>query len=314
MSFPKFPEFRKLTVKDKHAYLHYYSQLNEPYSDFSFDNLIIWLDYHNDLEASDLNNNLVIRFTNILDDDATCYSLVGSSNISTAADSLLDFLTTHTDCVKLSYVPEEIIDTIRQLNRVDIRIEEDIDNKDYVYNTTDLAGMQGKHYRNLRERVIKFASGKSIHTKLFNCTDPLDRAIIDSAILIWSKKNMAHSNDPAKVELNAINKHLDLAQHFDIRAYGIYVENELACITIVHAPPHKGWLIGNHLKYDTDYPGAFGFTVHHLAIVAQSEGIQWLNCEQDLGKDGLKFIKTILRPAKFLQRYTVWLESAVKDQ
>jgi hypothetical protein len=311
MSFPKFPEFQKLTINDRDMYLYYYAQLDEPYSDFSFDNALVWLDFHNDLEVSDLNNNLVLRFTNILENNTTCYSIIGVSHLEATIYTLLGFLVRCRERPVLSYVPEQITLAI---NHPAIHIQEDIDNKDYIYDVNSLAAIHGKQYRNLRERVIKFENNQNISIRPLNSRDQVTKEMIFSTIQKWSETENFLHNDPNRLELVAIRKHLDLAESLNMHTHGIYLDDKLVCIIITHSPPHKGWLIGNHLKYDYDYPGAFGYAVHVLAQLAQSEGIAWLNIEQDLGIEGLRRIKTLLRPEKFLRRYTVSLDTEAKYQ
>jgi hypothetical protein len=307
MSFPNFPEFRKVAITDEDEYLHYYSQLRDPNSDFSFHNLIIWLDYYSDLEASVLNNNVVLKFTDIIKGDSFCYSLVGISHLEKTINELLTHLTTQSDNPKLSYATEQIMDAAVRLNRPDIRIEEDIDNNDYVYNVDDLVAMQGSMHRNLREKVKKFERNKNIQTRLLDCKNDDDKKAIISAVTAWSVREETHRNDPLKTELSTIKKYIDLAQTLSVFAYGIYVDNKLVCISIAHYPPQKGWLIGEHLKYDNDYSEAFRYAVHETARIAQYQGIKWLNCEQDLGLEGIRSMKMSLRPARFLRCYTISL-------
>jgi hypothetical protein len=305
MSFIKFPEFQKLSVADQSTYLHYYSKLDEPYSSFSFNNLLIWCNYYDDLEVSDLNGNLVIKFTNVLENDAVYYSLIGVLHLKQSLESLFDFLNKQSSQPKLSYIPAHVAEAIRQLHDTNIKIEEDIDNKDYVYAADNLASMRGRRYSNLRSRVNKFRNNKNIHTRLFDCTNNNDKETIKSAILEWSKRESFARNDPQKWELSVIEKHLQLAEHLSTHAYGLYVESRLACVIIFNLPPHKGWLIADHIKYDYDYPGIFGYAFYELAHIAQSKGIEWINSEQDLGKEGIRLMKSLLRPAKFLRCYTI---------
>src|SRR5690606_15782409 len=121
-SFPNFPEFKKLTIDDKDAYLNYYSVLNEPYCDCIIDNLLIWLDFYDDLQASDLNGNLIIRFTNVLDNNLVYFSIIGITDLSSTIDQLFGYIKEQTGQAVLSFVPEQIAEQIRQLNRSDLAI------------------------------------------------------------------------------------------------------------------------------------------------------------------------------------------------
>lgn len=313
MSFTKFPRFQKITTADASTYRRYFSLLREPCSDLSLDNALVWLDYCNDLEVSDLRGNLVIRFTNIFEDKHHSYSLIGEFQLQLTLDELFDYLHSQTRTKKLSYVSEQIVNKIKLLPH--IAIDEDRDNRDYVYNVADLAGMQGKAYKNMRGRVNNFLSDNpDAQLILFNLKDEKVRKDIESRVTEWSKKEKFLKNDPERWELSAIHKHLELSPSLTTRAFGLYIHNKLACITIYHTPPQQEWLIANHIKYDYNIRGIYGYATYQLALIAKSNGIKWINFEQDLGKDGIRDSKMFFRPEKFLHRYTVSLEAGFKNQ
>lgn len=315
MSFPNFPEFKKLTIDDKDAYLNYYSVLNEPYCDCIIDNLLIWLDFYDDLQASDLNGNLIIRFTNVLDNNLVYFSIIGITDLSSTIDQLFGYIKEQTGQAALSFVPEQIAEQIRQLNRSDLAIEADIENRDYVYNVDDLAKMQGKAYANLRARVNNFTKDNSdISLKKFDLTNPHEIETIRTHIRSWSVRKGFGYNDPDKWELRAIDKHLELADQLDLHAYGVRVGESLASIIVFNRPPQREWMDVNHLKCDYDYREVYGFSTHQLALLAQSLGVKWINFEQDLGLEGLRRLKMFFNPERFLNRYTISLESGERNQ
>lgn len=309
MSFPKFPEFRKFSITDKDEYLQYYAQLDAPYSDLSIDDAYIWLDYHHDLEVAELNGNVVLRFTNIIDQDAYYYSLIGVSDIQNTVNDLRQVTQT------LSYIPKCTAELISRLEDSRIEIVEDVNSRDYVYKVDDLLALQGKPYENLRRRINHFKrSYPTTHVRQFNLEDPRDIQTIRTTIANWSQRETAARNDPEGWEFHAITTHLDLAAQLPVQAFGLYVDNQLANINIVHRPPHKEWLIFNHIKCDYNYDDIYGYAFYSLFLTAQSQGIKWVNFEQDLGILGLQQIKHLFRPARFLYRYTVSFDSDDKYQ
>jgi hypothetical protein len=309
MSFPKFPSFRKFSINDKEDYIQHYSQLTEAYCDFSLDDLCIWLNYNDDLEVAELNNNLVLRFSNILDDNKQYYSLIGTHHLGATVKDLLELTPT------ISYIPQQLADHIQQLQIPHIKIQEDIDDREYIYRVNDLVQLQGKPYENLRRRINHFQKqNTNIQTRRFDLQNQDNRKVIVNTINRWSQGTTASHNDPQGLELNVIKKHLELADHLPVHAYGLYVENQLVNINMFNLPPHKDWLIFNHIKCDYTYKDIYGYAFHDLSRIAQSLGIKWINFEQDLGIEGLRRIKTFFRPYKLLHRYTVSLDPDAKYQ
>lgn len=315
MSFPKFPKFHKLTIDDKDTYLPYYSLLNEPCCDFCFDDMMMWLDFNSDLEVSDLNDNLVIRFTNTLDKDALYYSLLGEFELQSTVNELFSYMQVHTKTPRLTYVPEQVGEAIRELNHPDFVVNEDTKNHDYIYNVKSLLNLEGKPYENLRRRINHFKrENDDIQVREFDLNDSRDRSIIESHIIEWATDEQVSHNDPNRLEIKIISKHLQLAKYLSVHAYGLYANGVLVNINIFNLPPHQDWIIFNHIKCDYTYGDVYGYAFYSLFLIADSLGIKRVNFEQDLDIEGLRRIKTFFRPEKLLRRYTVALTSDVRNQ
>ena len=314
MSFPKFPQFQKITVADKDTYLEYYSALSEPYSYFSIADLLIWVDFYGDLEVSDLNNNVVIKFTNVLEAATKCYSLIGTSRLRNTLEALSEYLHTQTDKPQLSFVPEQMINLIHKVNFPGLTIEVNRDDSDYVYKIDDFVLMDGKPYRNIRERVRNFnRDNDDIRMRKFNLRRSEDRQIIQEHVAKWSETNQSH-NDPDKFEVSIIDRHLNIAKHLSVHAYGLYVKDTLASVVIFNEPPQKDWIIVNHVKCDYSYAGVFGAATYEVAVIAKAKGYKWINFQQDLGLEGLRRIKLFMRPEKFLRCYTISFDGDTRAQ
>lgn len=315
MSFTKFPQFQDLSTSDYPTYLHYFSLLEEPCSDLSLDNALIWLDFNGSFEVSDLHGNMVIRFTNIFDGNRLYYSLIGSNRLNETLDELFDYLCTKTRHPKLAFVPEQVANQIIKLRNPHLHLDEDIDNRDYIYHAPDLVKMEGKTYKNLRGRVNTFLhANPEVNITPFDLDNPAARSLIKATVRKWSKESTFIKNDPEKWEVDAIKKHVDLAPHLSTQAFGVYIRDTLECIVIYHLPPQKGWLVANHIKYNFSKKGIFGYATHQLAITAQTNAIEWINFEQDLGKEGIRNSKMLFRPEKFIHRYTVSFAPDFKNQ
>lgn len=315
MSFPKFPNFHKLLPADRDAYNDYYRTLQEPSADVSFDNALVWLDFHNDLEVCELNNNLVIRFTDILNNNTSTYSLIGIHELEDTLTTLFDYLKIYSTAPTLSYLSEQAAEAIRALKKPTYIVEEDPDNNNYVSNADDLAAMQGRAFKNQRRRVNNFMEANpNIQVEEFDLSNTGDRRIMHNSILRWTKTGMHLRNDPANWELPALKRYFKLVPFMNAKAYGVYIDGILVSITLLNFPPHKNWLIASHLKYNYEYKGLYGYTIYVIAVIAKTLGIKWINYEQDLGKEGLRQAKLFLNPEKFIRQYTVSLDSGTSAQ
>ena len=315
MSFSKFPDFQAFRTDQITDYLTYFSQLDAPYCDFSIDDVMIWHDYNNDLEACELNGNLILRYSSVLDHEETYYVLVGIHKVKDTVNQLLDFLEENNLRPLLHYITHQVAELLKKEGASAILIEEDPENRDYVYNVQDLLGLKGKPYENLRTRINYFTrENQDVGLRRLNLHNEKERSAVLDTIISWSNRPKTWHNDPDEWELNVIKRHLQLADQLPVHAYGMYVKGDLVNVNVFHLPPHKGWLICNHVKCDYSYKSIYGYAFYSLFQVAASMGIKWVNFEQDLGIEGLRQIKTLFRPAYFLERYTVSRDPGAKYQ
>lgn len=308
MAFSKFPHFQKFTVSDIPLYITYYKRLTDAYCDFSLDDLFIWFNYYNNLEICTLNDNIVMRFSNVIDSGKLYYTLMGELKINNTITELMHFIKGQGATPQVHYIPELVAMHIAKLGRTNLTIEEDIDNREYIYDVDRLVKLAGRPYENLRRRVHYFQQhNTNISIHKFDLKKAADRRLINAATTAWVNTKEGQRNDPDMLEVEVIHKHLELARHLSVYAYGILCDDTLVNINIFQVPPQKGWLILNHIKCDYQYKDVFGYAFYSLFTVAREMGLKWVNFEQDLGISGLRTVKTLFHPDRLLHRYTVSL-------
>lgn len=84
---PEFPEFKKLELSDKKDIEQFTSKF-PPYSDFNFVSMWSW-DIKGEMRVSQLNDNLVVRFTDYLTGEPF-YSFLGNNKVNDTAEKLLE--------------------------------------------------------------------------------------------------------------------------------------------------------------------------------------------------------------------------------
>lgn len=301
MSLVNFPQFKKFDInEDAIEYLAFFNQLKSPYSDLSINNILIWLDFYNDLEVSVLDNVAILRFSNVFDHAVRTYCLVGNGDVAHGARALFEYQKQHNEPQILSMLPQETALQLQQV--VDLTLEDD--NADYVLHVPTALSMEGKKYENFRARIRSFEKqyGPGTVTSL-DLTDSKVRDHTQAVIEVFMKE-VAHNNDIEGRELVAIKKHLELAKHLAPQGYMVSVGDEPVSIGIFHYPPHKQWCIFNHLKSNYAFKGIAGYSFYQMIQIANRHHIEWLNYEQDLGIPGLRQLKQLLRPHHLLDRYS----------
>jgi hypothetical protein len=304
-ALPAFPNFAPLSPDLYAAYRERYARLSAPYCDFSLSNLLIWMNQRDDLALSAAGECLVLRFSSVFDDNRRGYALFGTGDVERAVREVLPTIAAEGEEATLCMVPDETVALIG--NKDGLHIEEESRNVDYILDTGTARALKGSDYGNLRRRLNLFR-------KLYPDAEPVEldlhdrktNELVRQSVEAWASEYPT-KNDPEGLDLRAIAKHLNLATSMPVHARGLAIGGKLASVSLYHYPPHKGWLIFNHLRCDGRYRGVFGYSLYRMIDWAHANGTQWINIEQDLGKPGLRRIKSLFRPHHLLRRYSVSL-------
>lgn len=296
---PTYPEFRHFTVMDKHWYLMYYSQF-EPYADFAFGNLLIWLNFNDDLKISELNNNIIFTFTNSLTDGSLTTTVLGMFDIEATIQTLFE----NSECKELSFVPSVTFESID--NKELFIIDEERDSFDYILETNRMAKMLGSESRKLR-RIVRTSIkeyGDTIILRELEMNEDNINFMINN-LHTWDKAFTLTKNDVDLQEVKALNTSLEIFEEIDNRNFSIYIDGKLEGFIIYQVPPQNGFVILNHIKTSYNFRYIFDFMLFAFAARVTQSGIRYINFEQDLGIEGLRDHKLGLKPISYLKKYTI---------
>src|SRR3990167_9661654 len=164
---PEFPEFKKLELSDKED-VEVFTKKFPPYSDFNFVSMWSW-DIKGEMRLSQLNNNLVVRFTDYLTGDPF-FSFLGDNEVNDTIKKLLEFSKSEGLRIKLKLIPEC---SIKNADITKYNIKEDEDNSDYIYNVQLISEYKGASFSDKRNNVNHFVkSFPKIYVELLNLKDP----------------------------------------------------------------------------------------------------------------------------------------------
>lgn len=102
---PKFPNMKPLAIADKRE-VESFTEKFPPYSDFNFLSMWSW-DTEGQMALSQLNDNLVVRFTDYSTGEPF-YSFIGRRNIDATAGTLLETSASQGLSLSLKLVPHEV--------------------------------------------------------------------------------------------------------------------------------------------------------------------------------------------------------------
>lgn len=300
---PTFPEFKIVEVGDREA-VESHTHRYPPYSDFNFTSLWAW-DTSNERMISELNGNLVVRFTDYKTNEPFL-SFLGSNETEHTARTLLEYCKEHSLPETLRLIPEV---SVEGLAAKDFIVEEDRDNFDYIYSVPELSLLAGGKFKGRRNFVNRFVhEHATAHAEIIDLADDRDvQGKILATLDSWEQHKQSRGK---KYELEhekaAIKRIFETAHLHELVITAIFEDNTMLAFSIDEVLPNQ-FCIGHFWKADSSCTGVYDFLIQKKAQHFETLGLAFLNYEQDLGVEGLRQSKMDYRPVDFLKKYVVSL-------
>lgn len=287
---------RELTLDDQQEYDTWFARLDAPYSDLSFTNVMCWHSPGRPPQVAWCGESLLLHYTTSFCGETITLLSRGDDPESIPA-ALAYCREALPDTPRLTNVPNCAVEHLP--SSPEIRLELDRDNSDYVFPV----------HKNGRSRTRKNAAVFHKRHAVAVTSRPLrpdDNHELLTAYQTWSN-SAALRNDRLRVEALALDRRTLMSAVIPAHLVSIRLGDTLVAFGIYTTPPHQGWAIGHHIKYDPEYRcDSIGDAVLQAVYDdLASHGIDHLNGEQDLGIPGLRQYKTTLHPSRFLDRFTV---------
>ena len=174
---------------------------------------------------------------------------------------------------------------------------------DYLYLAEDIKELPGKKYATQRNHISKF-------NRLYSewRFEPITKDNLDAvkAFFDWFAEVNEKESDTYKEDER---KAAEALSHFD--AYGfvggaVWVEDRIIAMALGEV---QGDTLYVHIeKADIRYHGAYQMIVREFARYACTEGVQYINREDDAGDEGLRKSKLAWRPCGLLDKYLVHMD------
>ena len=299
---PEFPEFKNLELSDKEDVEKFTGKF-PPYSDFNFVSMLSW-DIKGEMRLSQLYGNLVVRFTDYVT-GKPFYSFLGDNKVENTTKEILALAKKEGLEIKLKLLPE---DSIKSIDSQEFSVKEDIDNFDYIYEIASLAQVKGGVYESQRNSINKFLKNyKKWEVKTINLSEIYGKNSVLTLFTKWVRnKGDSMLLEEYKNEFLALNKLLSISDTIksNLICFALYVDEKLIGF-IINECVNNEYDIIHFEKADTSFKGCYSFLMNQNAKNLSDLNVKYLNFEQDLGIDALRFTKTKFSPSNFLKKYTI---------
>ena len=283
-------EFKKVTLNDFDTLCDALRGYTGRICDISPANFVFWRDYY-DISYNLSENGLIVRFGD-MDGELCYYCGTNDALISSLIES-------EGGAVRLTCLCDSELEYLKERYACsDILISEDWN--DYLYRSEDIVKLAGKRYCGQRNHINKFK--RLYPNAVFKEIEGSD---------VWALKSFCHGyfhdfgNERAEVagyEEEHIYEQLDNLEAYRQKTGVLYCNGVIAGFSI-------GEVVGDTLiihteKANTAYDGVYPMIVQSFARMHVTDGVRFINREEDCGVEGLRTSKRSYHPIEILNKYS----------
>jgi uncharacterized protein len=287
-------EFKKLTLEDKSVFDKYFSKSNIDISEYTFTNLFVWRNYRN-VEFAEFNGGLVLLA--IYENEKYFLPPIGFDNFKDIVSFLLDFGVVNNMANSIRRVCEPKAEILRDSG---LKLVEDPDNFDYVYESYELAHLKGRKYSSKRNFITSFFSDFNFEYKRYD-----DKYLHDCLNLteFWISKKDANDKSLYN-EYLAIKELLLNYSKLDALGSVLLIDGKVEAFAFGEKLNNDTFVI-HFEKANPELKGIYQ-TINKLFVEKEVvDKYQYVNREQDLGIPGIKKAKESYFPVKMIKKYNI---------
>lgn len=285
-------DFHRLSINDRDRYTYYLRQCPESASDYSFVNLLAW-DLERQYHLSFAHDLCWLR----LDLPSTRYWSPIGDWFKTDWYNILS--ETFPEGAVFDRVPEKLALKLKKELGERISLEDQRSEWEYIYSVRDLIELKGNRYHKKKNLLNQFRNNYDwYYREVFLSDIP----IILEMQREWCSWKNCDGSDGLKAENDAISLILKSWNELPgLKAGTLFVKEQMVAYTIGETTD-DGTVIIHFEKGLGDYKGVYQ-AIHQQFLERSASLFQWVNREQDMGKDGLRKAKMSYGPHHFLKKF-----------
>lgn len=291
-------EFKPLSMEDSTFLEKYLKPYTFKTSEYSFTNLFIWRKGC-DIKYTTYKDVLIILK---MDFNNNYHFMQPIGYTKENLKEIIEILIQYKEKNHFTYLFKDLetsfIEDLNEIYPNSFEINEDIDNFDYIYESSKLISLSGKKLHGKKNHYNNFIKNNEYRTAPINCENICECII---AAREWVYKN--DSKGYLLYELEAIEELLKNRCNLHFDGMAVYVDHKLSAFTIGEKINDDMAII--HIeKADSDINGLYAF-INKIFIETYYSEVPFINREQDLGIEGLRRAKKTYYPFKLEPKYFI---------
>ena len=289
-------DFVPLELKHKEIFKRFFQEDPPEISEFTFTNLFIWRHhYHPRWKEQE---GCLLLMVNHEGQPPFGFQPVGLGDKKKALAVLCDYLKGMTQEVKIGRVSESFLQNHADPDRYTWVF--DRDNSDYVYQAKDLIQLSGNRYHRKKNHVNRFVKSyafryRSLDLELVECVLEMQES--------WCQMRECVGNQELLSEDYAVHEALIHFEELGYEGAAIEIDGKLEAFSLGEALNPNTAVV--HIeKANPQIPGLYA-AINQLFCQNAWSRMDYVNREQDLGKENLRTAKESYYPHHLVKKYTI---------
>ncbi|MBQ5647538.1 MAG: GNAT family N-acetyltransferase [Alistipes sp.] len=284
--------FHPVTVADKPLFEYYILSSEEQNCDLNFANIFCWSDtYHS--EVAEAEGFLVIRFEN--GGTKSYMQPVGNGDKRLILELLRQDAFAMCSPLRLYGLSPEWRQFLEENYPSEFAFDAPRALCDYIYRTEDLALLQGRKYQPKRNHLNRFIAQHDWRVERLSQQNIKECIALNNK---WLKRREVGETEQA--EQRALMRAFDNFDALDLRGLLLYADG--VPVAFSYGTPISHRTFCTHIeKHDGSVEGA-ATMINRLMAQSLEEEFEYVNREDDLGLEGLRFAKMSYHPTLLLEK------------
>ncbi|MCT8975380.1 DUF2156 domain-containing protein [Clostridium sp. CX1] len=292
--------FSPLTIDDKWIFDRYLNEYNFNTCEYSFANLLIWRKGC-DITYTIYNGVLIIKKKDFKGNYHFMQPMgYNNENLKKVIEILKEYRLKNKMKYLFKDVEKSFLKELKDIYGDDIEVEDDIDNFDYIYDSSKLATLSGKKLHSKKNHYNYFT--KTYDYSVKDLSEESVREDCIRAAEIWHEEKY-NGDEYLSYELKGIKELIKNMDVLNLKGIAIYVDDVISAFTIGESV-NKDMAIIHIEKGRSDIRGIYSF-INKTFVEKYFTDVKFINREQDLGIEGLRKAKKSYYPIRLEEKYCV---------
>ncbi len=298
---------KEIRLCDKPLFDRYFRAYSPEISELTFSNLFMWRNYY-DYRYIEWNNHLLVFSETYLKNrrasEASKGAILFLVPIGPSPDGIMIEMLKRHNNIEFHRIPESIqcsFQESKENKNIIIEILDDRNNWDYVYDKNSLILLLGNKLRQKRRNLQKFLSQyehkfEFITKENIECCKKLQ--------LEWCDANECQGNEDLQEEQKAIFEAFENFEKLDMKGGAIFIGDDCVAYTLGEKL-NENTMVIHAEKAHADYEGSYQ-AINNYFIKNCCESVNYINREQDLGIEGIRYAKQSYKPHHMVKKYVIF--------